>query len=437
MTITMRNTLSLTKDHILGFFRFPTDSPNMGANIEATKLLWLIRLRWLAVILFFVLTVPALASGLLLRERVLAYLGTIGLLLTFNLATQFLLAKNRIPVSSLLVCFQLAFDLVILTVLLALTGGVNNPFISLFFLNAGLGGLLVTHRLSGPFVLLTHTLLALLQFQLLPITGAGEFLPSGANVLATFSAQHLLVFSFWLVMRSFGAHLERQFERQTRAQMLLEKQDRLRAVGALAAGFSHEFASPLNAAKIRLERIARQNPSEDIVEALDAVHACENVVRQMNSSQLDQRDFRFKEVIVKNLLEDIVETWRNENPEVKVSLSLEDDSPGLIPPINFAQVILNLLDNARQADPQGEIEVTLSGSRTQFSLKIKDQGPGFHESVIGRLGEPFVTTKIDGTGLGLYVSQIFCQSLGGSLSIENKNGASVHLQWPKSEEASA
>ncbi len=411
------------------FFRF-ADIPAGG---ELAKLLWLIRMRWLAVGLFFVLTGPALMMGLLSRETVFVYLAMVSVLLVVNLLTQFVIAEQGRWIGPFWICFQMAFDLCVLTTLLVITGGLANPFVVLFLLNVAIGGLLIPGRLSWPFLFLAHTFLAFLQFQF-AIKEIGEI---SSGLLGTFVVCHFLVLAFWLVMRSLGVHLERQLKREAQAQMIIEKQDRLRAIGALAAGFSHEFASPLNSAKIRLERACHEHPTEDITEALEAVKECETVVHQMNSSQMDSRDFAFREVILADLLKDIVDSWKEEHPETSVRLNYEDRSSGMIPPINFAQAVLNLLDNAGEAAPAKEIDVALRCSNDRFHLQVSDQGPGFTASVLARFGEPFVTTKATGTGLGLYVSHLFCQSLGGSLTIrqsEELGGAEVHLEWPRQRE---
>jgi len=411
------------------FYRFPA----FHSGGEFAKLLWLVRLRWLAVGLFFVLAGPALAMGLLSRETVPVYLGMVSILLIFNLLTQLAISGQERQIRPFWICFEMSFDLCVLTTILAITGGFANPFVTLFLLNVALGGLLIPGRLSWPFLFLAHTFLAFLQFQL-AIKNIGAI---DSRLVVTFCVYHFLLLSFWLVMRSLGAHLERQFEREAQAKVIIEKQDRLRAIGALAAGFSHEFASPLNSAKIRLERALRERPTEDISEALESVKACETVVHQMNSSQLDSRGFVLKEVAIAELLKDAVDSWKEEYPETPVLLSIKDHTPALIPPINFAQVVLNLLDNAGEAAPGSEIAVTLRCENERFHLHVSDQGPGFSEAVLARFGEPFVTTKPEGTGLGLYVSHLFCQSLGGSLSIQrrqDRSGAMVLLEWPRKRE---
>lgn len=411
---------------IADFFHF-LKFPIRENNSELAKLVWLVKLRWMAVVCFLVLTVPALLFGYLNRSSVSIYLGLLGILLLFNLLTHVIWTEKARPISPFFLCFQLAFDLVILTTLLFSAGGYHNPFIILFLLHASLGAVLIPGHLGLPFLLLTHTFLAALQFHYVK-----EEIFNG-QIVAAFTVFHFLIFVFWIVMRSLGAYLENQNERDLQAQVSLEKRDRLRAVGALAAGFSHEFATPLNAAKIRIDRSLRNAPSEDLVEAKAALESCEEVIRQMNSGQLDVRSFQFKEIIVADLLSDVVESWEHQNPQAKLDIQIKDRKMGSLPPINFAQVVLNLLDNAFQAAvPGSEIKVILSGNEGQFHLSVCDQGPGVALGVLEKLGEPFVTTKPQGTGLGLYVTQMFVQSLGGSLRIQNHSkGAEIILVWPK------
>lgn len=410
---------------------FPFD----GGSSEKSKLLWLVKLRWMAIAFCLVLCGPAIALGYLTRATTPEYLGILGILVIFNLLNQFLIAEFKGLIGPIVISFQLAFDLIVLTGLLAVSGGLDNPFIAIFFLNASLGGILIPGRLSWPFLLLAHILLGTLQLQAV-MKNEGLLTP---RLMAGFAAAHVLVLGFWFVMRSLGAYLERQSTRQSQARLTLEKQDRLRSIGALAAGFSHEFASPLTVAKIRLERLKRTQDSEDVTEALNAIHSCQRVIEQMNSSQLDTRDFQFKTLVVGDLLRDVIESWSEDKegiqPQPLLNLQIQDGVRCSLPPVNFAQVVLNLLDNAFDSRPSGTITVTLSSIENEIDLSVSDEGAGISESVLRQRGEPFVTTKPNGTGLGLYVSELFVQSLGGSLELRNlsPNGARVSLRWPRKE----
>jgi two-component system, sensor histidine kinase RegB len=403
--------------------------PSREGVSEKAKLLWLIKLRWIATTLFLFLAIPGIIFGNLNRTTMANYIGILGVLIIFNLLSQLVIAESKRKIGPLVICFQLAFDLIVLSGLLVISGGFVSPFISLFFLNASLGGILISGRLSWPFLLLTHTLLGVLQFRFV----IDQQHDINKDIISTFTIYHVLVLGFWLVMRSLGSYLEKQSQRQSQSQIALEKQDRLRSIGALAAGFSHEFASPLNVAKIRLERLKRQNSeSEDVTEALKAIVICENVIHQMNSSQLDSRDFQFKTIVLSDLLHDVIDSWKEDKPTAQLSLNIQKQIEASVPPINFSQVVMNLLDNAFEANPKGLIRVELLKSKNKICFSVEDDGPGFHASVLRQKGEPFVTTKKNGTGLGLYVSELFAQSLAGHLKLNNRleKGAIVSMSWP-------
>lgn len=426
----------------------PLRFPSHIINNEVAKLIWITRLRWFALGLFIALLLPAFKFGFLQRGHILFYLFGICLLFAFNLVSLFLFTEKFFlesqsdkRINSFIFCLQFAFDLFILTYLLWFSGGIKNPFIVLFLLNTALGGLLIPGRVAFPLLLLTHSLLAALQMKFMAQA------PLTAPITIYFLISHFLVLTFWMVMRNLGSYLEKRNQAETLATLTLERQDRLRSLGALTAGFSHEFASPLNTAKIRLQRIMRaagqientsQEFKEEIYEALEAIEDCEGILHQMNSSQLDSRDYQFKKIRVADLLKDVIDSWKEEHPEAQIHTQATEAQYDSLPAVNFAQVVLNLLDNAYEAEPHKPIDVQLDFVDGQFTLSIRDQGPGFSHLVLEKQLEPFITTKTHGTGLGLYVSQLFANSLGGQLKIKNLNaptGALVKIIWPQQKES--
>lgn len=414
--------------------------PPFTGDTETMKLSWLVRLRWAAISLFFVLAAPAYTVGLLNRSSIPIFIGIVGFLFLFNLLTQYVFVESKRRVGPLFLCFQLAVDVLALANLLFFSEGIENPFVGLLFLNAAIGGVLIQVRYSWPFIVLCHGLLIALQMAYFDVHRLEMTRLMSFSLFAT----HVLLFSTWMVMRSLGSFLERHFETQAKFKVQFEKQDRLRAVGALAAGFSHEFASPLNAAMLRLDRMERtfENKEisevippplkEDLQEAIASIHECEVVVHQMNSSQLDVRNFKLKKVKIFEFLEDVTHSWKTEHPSAKLNISVNSEGDVDIPPTNFAQVLLNLLDNSFEASPKTMIQLKFETKDGLAVLIVEDEGPGFHPKVIDRKGEPFVTTKPKGIGLGLYVSDLFAQSMGGELQLSNKStqGGQVQIQWP-------
>lgn len=417
--------------HVLGFFRFP----HFAQDFEYAKLLWLFRLRCLAIFLFFFMSIPSFFYGPLNYISFVVYLGILAFLVLFNVLTYFVFIRNKNSISPIVLPLQMAVDLSVLSSLLFFTGGFENPFVALFLLHSVLGALLIRDKFSWPFILLCHSFVIALQIQY-AYRHSFEY---SDKLFVLFLMGHIMLFGVWLVMRSLGQFLEVQFEGIAQARIRIEKQDRLRSIGALAAGFSHEFASPLNAAKLRLDRLqdllstppANAKILENINEAQKSILACEAVIHSMNSSQLDIRSHALKKIRILEFLHDVVDSWKEAFPNIEVKLDIQTDAEVYFSAINFAQVLFNLLDNAYEARPSGSIELKFMVENQMAYLYVKDNGPGFLKMVLDRQGEPFVTSKQSGTGLGLYVSEIFAQSMGGKLLLANhSSGAIVSIQWP-------
>jgi signal transduction histidine kinase len=100
----------------------------------------------------------------------------------------------------------------------------------------------------------------------------------------------------------------------------------------------------------------------------------------------------------------------------------------------LVQIFVNLLQNARDADPTGVIAVRSEPAGDGLRVLIRDHGPGLADEAAAHLFEPFFTTKPPGkgTGLGLYTSYTLAQSLGGQLALEDhpEGGALATVTLP-------
>lgn len=355
------------------------------------------------------------------------------MLMVLNFATQVIwLAKDR-KVSFFVLHGQLLLDLVVLTTLLLLTGGLSNPFWILIFINIVLGAILLSGEMSFFFQVSCHLCLFVLQF--LPSFGEsmqGLLLKVNGTL---YGAQHLVLFMLWAASRSFGQYLQVQQRNLLQVQVFAEKMDRLRALGALTAGFSHEFASPLNTIKLRLDREMRQQKdSANLLEMQKALSECEAIIRQMNSAQMDPREYRFQVIDLVSTMQDLTEIWQRDHEGVDIQIH----KPGTaywvkVPELNFAQMFLNLLDNAYEASANTQIGVEIQEGASALLVQVRNSGSQFDKDVLERFGEPFVTTKSTGTGLGLYTALLFMQSLGGSVKLTNESQAAVvELHFPAS-----
>jgi two-component system sensor histidine kinase FlrB len=230
-------------------------------------------------------------------------------------------------------------------------------------------------------------------------------------------------------------------------QAQLGRQDRLATMGKMVAYLAHQIRTPLSSAMLYAghlknetlpekqkapfaDKLMRQLKSveQQISDLLIFARGSQAAEQELRVSELLQRLER--EVATTPTLESIKVTYINETDDVSLTCN----------PSALISAILNLLNNAREANLEtghvSELEVTVTGLIVdqQLRLTIEDNGPGINKSEIGRVLEPFYSTKAKGTGLGLAVVQAVAKSLGGDLKLaaSAEGGLRVELSIPVS-----
>jgi signal transduction histidine kinase/ActR/RegA family two-component response regulator len=237
----------------------------------------------------------------------------------------------------------------------------------------------------------------------------------------------------------------RTVERDEARDSLLEQQ-RLAALGRLAAGVGHEINNPLQYVAFQLEE-ARASLGTSVTpavatalqEALDGTQRIAQVVTSLRTYGVRREQFGAV------ALPDVIRTaLRIASPHVRHDATLRTEF-GDAPPVlgddgQLVQMIVNPLVNAVQALSASGATTrnvtlrTMTGLDGWAEISITDTGPGFDDSVLPRLGEPYVTTRAQhgGTGLGLFVTRGLVDAHGGTLTLRNAvdGGAEVLIRLP-------
>lgn len=400
------------------------------------RLAWLVQLRIAAALVQLPLTVVGRYYGYLDQATHIVFMLVLMAVLVYSahLHRQLREPRTRAP-ASLQLPFQLSLDVLVFTFLLWLSGGEANPLYSGFFVFAVLGGILTAGARTWIFPATLFFCISFIQTAVTFKTPGALSVIFSREALPYISIQLAVPALAYLFARSFGDDYVRGQQRLLALSLRNERMDRLRALGALGAGFSHEFASPLQNAKLRLRRFLGANTPdpEDLSECMQSLDDCTLVLHRMNTQlSLAERDLEV--VDLNSLLRETVNLWSETTPDASVQIS---GSAGKVRlnRVNFTQALFNLLDNAKEAsqDRSPSIAVRLSEAHTGPLLAIEDQGPGFRPEILMRLGEPFTTSKEAGTGLGLYSAILFMTSVGGTLRAFNRapTGARVELAFPR------
>lgn len=221
-----------------------------------------------------------------------------------------------------------------------------------------------------------------------------------------------------------------------KSQKALIQAEKLAAAGRLTASIAHEINNPLQSLSSCLDLAGRSELPIDVRQKYLEV-AQKELERLMITVQhmLDLYRPKAREKQWINLIEIIdhvltlFESQLREH-QIQVHTHYAESIPGLLAiKDQIQQVILNLLLNSVEAMPGGgEIFIEASGNKDNVEVIIEDTGSGISDAERSRIFEPFVSTKPNGTGLGLAVSYGIVQAHGGSLELLTNHGRGARFR---------
>ena len=414
----------------------PRDSAGMK-NMQQ-----LMQLRWFA-LAGQVATIATVTWGFGIHLPLLPMAAVLLCLATFNLASA-LHWRHRDEVTDGALLLSLLVDVVTLTALLHLSGGVANPFVFLYLLQVVLGAVLLQARSS--WVVVAATSLGFIGLILFPGPVVIPVDPTRAladpyvqGLLLCFLLNAILLVVF--ITRISGILRARAARLADLRQRAAEEEHIVR-MGLLASGAAHELGTPLATLSVILGDWRRMPPftekpelQQEIDEMQTQLTRCKTIVSGILRSAGDARGEAPELTTINVFLDELASGWRATRPVRTFDYrnSFGDDLP-IISDWGLKQMIHNVLDNALEASPDW---VGLYASRDQGRLVVRvcDDGPGFAPAMLARFGKPYQSSKGRvGGGLGLFLSLNVARSLGGSISAVNRDGggAAVAMQLPLS-----
>jgi two-component system, NtrC family, sensor histidine kinase HydH len=221
----------------------------------------------------------------------------------------------------------------------------------------------------------------------------------------------------------------------SRLYLRMKEKDRLAAMGEMAAGLAHEIRNPLGAIKASAQYLAETAIDEGdgrdflgiIVEEADRLNrVLGSFLEYADPTRGDSGGTSDVNAVVQRTLQ--VLGMDERSGQLTTTLRLAPERPRVrIDGERLRQVLLNLLQNARDAVEQGgsvlvETAVSARGAdgRSWVEVHVRDTGPGIPQQVLQRLFEPFVSTKRRGTGLGLAICQRIVSSAGGRILVHTE-----------------
>ncbi|MBI1404899.1 MAG: ActS/PrrB/RegB family redox-sensitive histidine kinase [Caulobacter sp.] len=419
-----------------------------GSRRARLRVRTLVYVRWMAVAGQLV-TVLLVAGVLGLPMPVAPCLALIALLAFVNLLIAIAAQGPQRQVSDAEATAQLTFDILQLSAMLYLTGGAINPFSLLIIAPVVLAAatLPLRHVIGLALLAVACTILLSVYFLPLPSPDAAPFSLPFINRVGNVVSRVLgIAFCAGYAWQAASEAARMELALDT-TNAVLAREQRLSALGALAAAAAHELGTPLATISIVAREMARAAPEgqarEDAELLVSQAARCRDILRRLTADP-DATDEVHGHMSLSQLVEEAIAPHARD-PEVRVEAVISGSGGARAPELRRLPEVLHALtsfvENAVDF-AAAEVLVTARFDHESITLEVRDDGPGFSPEVRAKLGEPYVTSRPGaegsrsghiGMGLGFFIAKTLMERTGAVVTFGNgrRGGAVVTTSWPR------
>ena len=401
----------------------------------------LTRLRYIAIfgqliavnIVFFYLNLqfPVIESYLII------FLG----LLT-NIFLQFRIKVNQLK--DTYASFFLLYDLIQLSALLYLTGGILNPFSILLIIPAIVSSTFLSMGTTIILGILTSFLVFIITHFYLPLPGMdiNTFnVPNFYKLGTLISILIGLIFISYFGIR-FSGETKKRSEALNKLQEVISKEYELESLGGQAAAAAHSLGTPLATISVVAKELKKeigdnQEVSKDIDLLISQTKRCSDILKKISKKQIEEDNF-LSSLKLEDLLEEIINSFK-ETSSKKIELSVDNDNNKInikrSPEIIYG--LRNFIGNAVKFS-KSNVKINLKSDKDKIEIQINDDGPGIAEDIINKIGEPYIKSKSkelsskSGLGLGSFLGKTLLERQNAKLIFRKNSdlgGALILISW--------
>ncbi len=341
---------------------------------------------------------------------------------------------------------QLAFDVVELTILLDLTGGLSNPFSLLLVGPVTVAAATLPGRYAlilGALALAAVVFLGLWSAPLPWRAGESLDLPTVYLVGVGVAVAVGIVFTAAYAWQA-AAEAQRMELALAATQAVLAREQRLSALGGLAAAAAHELGTPLATIQVVTKEMARELAPgpllEDVELLISQAERCRAILKKL-SQEPDTADVHHARMGLSQLLDEIADPYQGEVILIDAQVSC---APGaaILEVRRLPEVMHGLSAFVENATDFAEsvVELTAHYDMDRLTIEVRDDGPGFPPEVMSKLGQPYVTTRShgensrsahQGMGLGFFIAKTLLERTGAQVEFRNarRGGAVISARW--------
>jgi len=373
----------------------------------------------------------------IIESYIIVFLG-----LATNLFLQFKIRVNQLK--DTFASFFLLYDLIQLSALLYLTGGILNPFSFLLIILTIVSSTFLSMGTTIILGVITSFMLFLLGHFYVSLPGMDEtifYVPNFYKFGLLTSILIGLIFLSYFGIR-FSGETKKRSEALNKLQEVIAKEYVLESLGGQAAAAAHSLGTPLATISVVAKELKKEignnkEISKDVDLLISQIKRCSEILKQISKKQIKEDNF-LSSIRMEDLLEEIINSFR-ETSSKHIDLLTDEDQNKIniqrTPELIYG--LRNFIGNAIKFS-KSKVQINLKSNDKIIEIKIYDDGPGIPEDIIHKIGEPYIKSKSkelssnSGLGLGTFLGKTLLERQGAILKFKRNSklgGAQVTLSW--------
>ena len=339
----------------------------------------------------------------------------------------------------------LTIDILQLSILLFLTGGIVNPFIIFLILPSVFASTNLSFKSNLIIIMITTISIIFLTFYSydLPKPLSNHF---HVSPYYYFSIPISLVIALYFLNYFailFGRESRLRKEALNKMEEVMAKEHEMLSLGGQAAAAAHSLGTPLSTIKIITQELMRQlKDQKDVIQDVELlssqVERCNQILRKLTLNPIEEDEFIDEDINMRDYLKEIILSFKETSKKVFVlNVDQDSNSKKFSKSIEIIYGLRNFIGNANKYSSQ-KIYINLRSDSDITEINIEDDGNGYPKEILSRIGEPYLTNsnkslnKKSGLGLGIFIGKTLLEKNFAVVKCKNsvtRKGAEVSIKW--------
>tara|TARA_B100000989_G_scaffold68518_1_gene47705 strand:+ start:602 stop:1882 length:1281 start_codon:yes stop_codon:yes gene_type:complete len=336
-------------------------------------------------------------------------------------------------------------DIIQLSSLIYLTGGILNPFSIFLIIPSVFSSSNLDLKTSLTLICLTILFIILLTFYHVELIypGTSKILVNNFYYYAIPTSLIVALIFLNYFAATFGRESRLRKEALDKLEQVIAKEQELVSLGGQAAAAAHSLNTPLSTIKVISQDMYQQFKNDndikkDIELLVSQVERCGQILKKLTLNPSQEDDFINKELSISDYISEIIKSFKEiSDKEFIINLSQDSNSFKISKKIEIIYGIRNFLGNANKF-AKSKIYISVKSNSEITEISIEDDGNGYPKDILGKIGEPYIKSSFykentkAGLGLGIFIGKTLLERNKAKVICRNsktRDGAEVIIKW--------